>query len=208
MNANHLSRTKIHMEKELGELKLQHSEAQIKNLLQQLQPHFLFNTLSILKSLIAENPSEAESYTVKLSEFLRYSVQSSDRQLVELKEEFSFVQDFLALQEKRFGKSLDYRIDLPANTMEAKVPVFALQTLVENAMKHNRFTERNPLLIEIKFENGRIRVSNNKLPKALKRPSGTGLANLNQRYRLAFNQSLEIIETDQDFTVFLELQTA
>ena len=204
INANALSQAKIKTEKELGELRLQHSEAQIKSLHQQLQPHFLFNTLSVLKSLIAENPAEAEAYTVRLSEFLRYSVQSSSRELVRLSEEYDFVKDFLALQEKRFGQSLEYRIALPSHHMNHKIPIFAIQILVENAMKHNRFTEKKPLRIDIKMDDGRIRVSNNKLPKVLRRPSGTGLANLNQRYQLAFNKSLEIRETDEAFTVFLE----
>ncbi|MEM9833652.1 MAG: histidine kinase [Bacteroidota bacterium] len=208
MHAIALNQAKITTEKELGELRLQHSEAQIKNLLQQLQPHFLFNTLSILKSLISENPSEAEDYTVRLSEFLRYSVQSSSRELVTLTEELDFVKDFLALQEKRFGNSMTYSIELPQHLMSTRIPIFALQTLVENAMKHNRFTEKKTLHIEIKFENGRVRVSNNKLPKAIKRPSGTGLANLNQRYQLTLGKSLEIIETDREFTVFIELLAA
>lgn len=95
------------------ELEVNNLEAQKQVLMQQLQPHFLFNALSTLKSLIQENPDEAEFYTVKLSEFLRYSIKAQNGELVTLQEEMKFTQDYLDLQLKRFNEALLCKVDIP-----------------------------------------------------------------------------------------------
>ena len=192
-------------ELEVEQLKVKNLEAQKLVLLQQLQPHFLFNALSTLKSLISENPSIAEDYTVRLSDFLRYSVQAKDNEVVSLADELKFTEDYIELQKVRFGNALNYQIDIPKAILSKKVPVYALQTLVENAIKHNAFTDKKPLLIHISTEGNRIKIVNNRLPKKAHLPSGTGLQNLNQRYQLIADSSLQIEETETHFTVFITL---
>lgn len=205
INAQQLKVKKESVEMALQKSFVENLEAQKRALQQQLQPHFLFNALSILKSLTREDPAGAEEYTIKLSEFLRYSVQSSGKEIVTLKEECRFTLDYLSLQQKRYGSALKYEFDLPEQWMEAKIVVFALQALVENALKHNRFTEKHPLYINIDAQGDRIRVQNNKAPKALLISSGTGLKNLRERYRLSFNKPLEVVDERDTFTVFLEI---
>jgi two-component system, LytTR family, sensor kinase len=196
---------KEHAEAEIQQLKVSNLEAHKHLLIQQLQPHFLFNALSTLKSLIRENPEGAEDYSVKLSEFLRYSIQAQSSELVNLEEELQFTRDYIELQKVRFGDAFHCEIDIPNTFLSAKLPTFALQALVENAIKHNNFTDKKPLFISIKMENDRIKVSNNKTKKALIQPSGMGLKNLNERYKLAANQSVVIMDEETQFTVFLNL---
>ena len=143
---------KANAERQLQEVKLQHNEAHIKMLMQQLQPHFLFNALSVLKSLIGENPSKAENYVVKLSEFLRYSIQTSEVELIGLEKELQFVKDYIELQKERFEEAFEYVIQIDEAYLNTKLPVMALQTLVENIFKHNYFTTKKPIHFYIKNE--------------------------------------------------------
>jgi two-component system, LytTR family, sensor kinase len=196
---------KENAELEVEQLKVINLEAQKKMLMQQLQPHFLFNALSTLKSLISENPTNAEDYTVRLSEFLRYSIQAKDRDLVNVEEELKFAKDYIDLQKVRFGVALHCEIDVPHFVLTQKIPVYAIQTLVENAIKHNAFTDKKPLFIQISMERNRIKVENNKLTKKQNAPSGTGLQNLNERYKIMEQTAITITETETHFTVYLNL---
>lgn len=205
INAELLKTKKNKAETEYQKLKVMNLEAQKKVLIQQLQPHFLFNALSTLKSLIREDQEQAEEYSVKLSEFLRYSINFQSNELVTLKEELRFSLDYIELQKVRFGDALICEIQIPEEITNCKLPAFALQTLIENAIKHNSFTEKKPLNIKITAVNSRIRISNNKSPKPLLQASGTGLANLNERYKITSNYSIEVVNNDNDFTVYLNL---
>jgi two-component system, LytTR family, sensor kinase len=200
---------KENAELEIERLKVSNLEAQKQMLMQQLQPHFLFNALSTLKSLIGEKPATAEDYTVRLSEFLRYSIQAPEKELVSLAEELKFTQDYIDLQKARFGEALQYKINLPQEALAQKIPAYALQTLVENAIKHNHFTEKKPIFIQIDFlitlEANRVKVHNNKTFRRLNVASGRGLANLNQRYQLIANTPIQVVETEEDFMVVLNL---
>jgi hypothetical protein len=198
---------KEHAEIEVEYLKVSTLEAQKKALLQQLQPHFLFNTLSVLKSLIKENATEAENYTVKLSEFLRYTVQASNNSIVTVEDELKFTNDYITLQKVRFQESLIYTALIPNEAFSKKIPTYALQTLVENAIKHNSFTEKKPLYILIEYENEKIRVLNNKLLNTTSTTSGTGLENLNNRYKIIANKKIIINETKEEFRVTVPLLT-
>ena len=192
-------------ELEIVQLKVGNLEAQKQILLRQLQPHFLFNALSTLKSLISEKPNVAEEYVVKLSDFLRYSIQAKNNELTTLDEELKFTKDYFDLQKVRFGDALNYEIDLPIFKFEKKIPIFAIQTLVENAIKHNSFTNKNPLYIKVSTIDNKIKVQNNKVQKTLILPSGTGLKNLNSRYKIISDTEIKIIETKDDFTVLINL---
>jgi two-component system, LytTR family, sensor kinase len=190
---------------EIQELKVTNLEAQRLILLQQLQPHFLFNALSTLKSLIGDDPKSAEDYTVQLSDFLRYSIQAKNTEIVSLEDELAFTQNYIGLQKVRFGDSVKYNMDISKAFFDKKLPVYALQTLVENAIKHNAFTDRKPLTIEVEMERNRLKISNTLTPKTTKLESGTGLDNLNQRYKLIAEKQIEILETETHYTVFIPL---
>lgn len=205
INSIVLQAQKADVEKEIEKLKIINLETQKQVLLQQLQPHFLFNALSTLKSLIRDNPDQAENYSVKLSEFLRYSVQANQLEEVRLEEELSFTQDYIDLQKVRFGSALVCNIAIQPHLLRLKVPVYAIQTLIENAIKHNAFTEKKPLIISISLFENRLKVENNRSPKQLVHSSGTGLNNLNQRYLMIAGHGIEIVEQVNRFTVYLNL---
>jgi LytS/YehU family sensor histidine kinase len=186
-------------------LKLANLEAQKQVLLQQLQPHFLFNALSTIKSLISENTDLAEEYVINLSEFLRYSVHANENDLIPLKDEWQFTQDFFNLQKVRFGDALQWECDIQQDDLKKLIPVLSLQLLVENAIKHNSFTTKNPLLINISSSLGSITVSNKKSPKEIVIKSGVGLKNLISRYDIFTNQGIQILNGNEVFKVTLKL---
>lgn len=187
---------------EIQELKVSNLEAQKQVLLQQLQPHFLFNTLSVLKSLIKAEPEEAENYSIKLSNFLRYSLEVHNCDLVSVEQELIFTNDYIDLQKTRFENSVIFNVSIPHEIYNMQIPAYALQTLVENAIKHNSFTERRPLWIRINYiGNDTILVCNNKLPTKTVDTTGTGLKNLNQRYRIIAHREIEITDSKDEFSV-------
>lgn len=201
-----ISYKKSKADEEIQQLKFQNSEAEKQILLQQLQPHFLFNSLSVLKSLIHEKPDEAENYTIKLSEFLRYSVKAPTKIVVALKDEIEFTLGYVELQKVRFENAFIFDMTIPKEAMFLKIPVYALQVLVENALKHNHFTEKNPLHLQVQYLNKTLTVKNNKeIIKEVEKVSGTGLINLNQRHLLVTNKEIEIKNLEKEFSVTLQL---
>jgi len=192
-------------ERELQEIKLQNSEAQKLSLLQQMQPHFLFNALSNLKSLIKENADVAQDYTVKLSEFLRYSVELHQSGLVRLDKELEFTTNYIELQKVRFGHAFSYQVDIPAEVMAYQLPVLGLQTLVENIFKHNTFTDKKPIFFSIQYQNKVLIVWNRKSAKNLSQRTTTGLSNLQKRYQLVLQKSIIIQDSDDEFSVTIPL---
>ena len=202
-----LKQKKESTELDLQKLKLNYLEAQKQVLIKQLQPHFLFNTLSTLKSLIRQNPTEAENYSVKLSDFLRYSIKSYSYDIVSLEDELKFTKDYIELQKVRFENAFSVSIDIPKTCLSYKIPVYALQSLVENAIKHNAFTLKKPLHIQIECFGAVLKVTNNKLAKRSQENTGTGLTNLNKRYQMITGKEILIEDTDQIFSIALNLIT-
>ncbi|MCD9576228.1 sensor histidine kinase [Flavobacterium soyae] len=190
-------------EKEVQELRLQNSEAQKLVLTQQLQPHFLFNALGVLKSLISTNEKKAVEYTIRLSHFLQYSIHSQKEDVVILEKELEFVRDYIALQEVRFEDAFSCSIDIPPAVFHHKIPIFALQTLVENIFKHNHFTKKRPLHFSITYLQGNLMVSNIKIPAKHVEQNHTGLSNLNNRYLLITDKGIIINQTEDNFTVII-----
>lgn len=187
------------------ELKFQNSEAQKQLLLRQLHPHFLFNALSVLKSLIKEKPDTAEDYSLKLSDFLRYSAKASAQTQVTLKEELEFTTGYIELQKVRFENTFTFFTSIPSEALNCKVPVYSIQTLVENAFKHNYFTEKNPLTIEVTYDANKLTITNNKVSIKVTERSGTGLVNLSQRHKLITGKEIDIVETENSFSVTIHL---
>lgn len=191
-------------------LKIANSEAVNRLLLQQIHPHFLFNALTTVKSLIHKQPEVASNYLVKLSNFLRASMSSMTGSRATLTKEISFCSDYLELQKVRLGDALYYTININEDIRASSyLPVFALQLLTENAIKHNSFSEEEPMHIEISETDGIITVKNDYRPNYDKEHSmGSGLSNLNERYESLTGEKIIILTGQSYFYVSLKLMTS
>lgn len=199
---------KEEIENENNLLRVANLEAKNSQLKQQLHPHFLFNSLNTLKSLIKRSPDEAEEYLLKLSGLLRYSTDSVTKVLVPLREELELCADYLALQQVRFGDSLRFRINIPEEIMNKKVPVYSIQLLAENAIKHNITTNSQPLYIEIKgdIQQNTVTVVNNLQLKGNTGDNpGLGLSNLSERYKLMGIDGVAIEKSATNFSVTIKV---
>ena len=177
-----------------------------ENLQQQLNPHFLFNSLTSLRSLIKINPAEAGQFLDRMSSIYRYILQNRDKELVTLKEEMQFVQSFIDLQRKRFGEGLNVQVKIPEADLGFKVVPVTLQNLIENAIKHNRVDEESPLLLEIYTENDFLVVRNNLQKKEFVESSNRqGLKNLKVLYEYLDERPVQVIKEGNYFIVRVPL---
>ena len=186
------------------ELKRENLLAKYEALKNQVNPHFLFNSLNTLSGVVEQKPELATDFIKKLSDIYRYVLEQSDKELVSVYDEMKFVEDYIFLSKMRFGEALLFNSGLPANTSIQTVPL-GIQMLVENAIKHNIITDDIPLRIDISAEDGFIIVKNNLQKKntiiAKKEP--LGLENLKHRYEYLSDSSMVVIESDKEFTVKL-----
>lgn len=191
------------VESENMQLRTKNIEAANQQLKQQVQPHFLFNSLSTLKALIKQQPVQAEEYLVRLSSFLRYTIAANQPDKAKVEDEVKLCVDYLEMQQIRFGNALQFSIDIPAEVQQDKdLPVFALQILAENAIKHNTLTIANPLHITITYSDNAITVANNLQPKeSTEYSAGMGLNNLSERYKLLSAEGVTIQKTETTFMV-------
>lgn len=194
------------IESENAQLKIKNIEATYLQLKQQIHPHFLFNALNTLKTLIRKQPEQAEIYLKKLSDFLRASISLDNKIVVRLDEELKFCTDYLELQKVRFGEAFQFKVAIPEEVKMGFVPVFSVQQLLENAFKHNAFTKELPLIIQIAYDNSRIIVSNNINRKEIVGESmGMGLANLTERYKIISGDEVIIRRDESLFSVSLKI---
>jgi len=198
---------KAKIELENAQLKIKNSEALYLQLKQQIHPHFLFNSLSILKSLISINPVLAEEYIIRLSDFLRVSISSNNENLVALKDELKLCIDFIEMQRIRFGEALKFSFEIPDQELSSGcVPVFSIQLLLENAIKHNMMSEKHPLVINISYSEGWISIVNNIQKKiSAELTTKSGLSNLSERYKLLSGNDIVLKETADTFMVSLKI---
>jgi len=199
---------KTRNELEISELKAANFETANQLLRQQIQPHFLFNALNVLKSLIRKYPVTAEEYLVRLSDFLRASITLSKTDTATLGQELKLCEDYMEMQKIRFGNSIRYNVHIPPDDpcRDKLLPFFSLQSLLENAIKHNQHTDDNPLVIDIRREGDRVVVVNNLQPRNLvENSTGNGLHNLRERYRILSDDEVEIRITDNSFSVSLKM---
>ena len=184
------------------QLKTQNERIKFESLKAQLDPHFLFNNLNVLASLIGENPEKAEEFTLKLSDIYQYVLAQKDKNLVPLKDETTFAENYLDLLKMRFEDGLHYTLPKQIDP-DVQIPPLSLQLLLENAIKHNKISAENPLKITISIESGQVIVKNN---LNLKEPNSKsykiGLKNLEERYKL-LNSPIEIIQNQDSFIVNL-----
>jgi len=198
---------KAAIELENAQLRIRHAEALNQQLKQQIHPHFLFNALNILKALIRKDPDVAEDYLVRLSDFLRVSLSSNNENKVKLEDELKLCTDYMEMQRLRFGKALEYTIDIPDPVKSSGyVPGFSIQLLLENAIKHNWLTKESPLRISISGKDGSVTVSNSMQPKhSTEVSTGLGLSNLSERYKILTGEGVLITHDENEFRVRIKI---
>jgi hypothetical protein len=189
-----------------AELQQRNMEAQLDSLRNQVSPHFLFNSLNSLSSLILQSPEQAVTFVHKLSSVYRYLLQRKDKNLVELKEELNFLQSYLHLLQTRFGRAFQCDVQISHLQEQYLIPPFTLQLLVENAVKHNVVAIDEPLFIEVYTHDDRIVVKNSLQKRKGTVPStGIGLVHIISKYALVTDTEVEITETNEAFVVTLPL---
>jgi hypothetical protein len=178
------------------------ASAKFDALKNQLDPHFLFNSLNVLTSLIEENPEAATRFTTSLSKVYRYVLEQKSKELVTLEEELKFAELYMSLLAVRFEDSIVFTTPKKLENPQAKVVPLSLQLLLENAVKHNQVMPSKKLHITISEENGNLVVANNSQPKqVLKESTGVGLRNIRDRYALLTKRPVLINETQKEFRI-------
>ncbi|WP_040559257.1 2TM domain-containing protein [Kordia algicida OT-1] len=184
------------------------ASAQFDALKNQLDPHFLFNSLNVLSSLIDENPRQAQKFTSGLSKVYRYVLEQKNKELVTVDEELKFAKTYMSLLKMRFEDSIIFEAPETAKNPESKVVPLSLQLLLENAVKHNMVTPSKPLHIKIYEDQNNLIIENNLQEKQIvKKSSGVGLNNIRQRYDLLTQREVYIYKTASDFQVAIPMLT-
>lgn len=181
------------------------AQAELQALKGQIDPHFMFNSLNTLTWLIEESPAKAKVFNEHLADVYRYILQNRSREVVLLVEEMQFLYDYFALLRIRYGEAVQLRVEVDESLFDQYMILpISLQVLMENAHKHNEFSLREPLEMVVGMEGTRFRVWNRIARKEAGRASpGLGLSNLDERCKLAIGAPLEVVETTEDFIVYL-----
>jgi histidine kinase len=183
-------------------------EGELAALSAQIDPHFLFNSLNTLGHVIAHDPVRARDFCDRLAEVYRYVLACRGRQLVTLREELEFVANYYALLSLRFGAAIELAVDTADAGFDAGLHIapLALQTLLENAVKHNQFDAALPLAMRLSRQGDAIRFAHEKRPRSsLRAGAGLGLRNLDERCRLLTGRGLEIDRDGGQFAVSVPL---
>jgi two-component system LytT family sensor kinase len=187
-------------------LQHQHVETELAALKAQIDPHFFFNSLNALNVLIRENTKEALAFVDHFSQSFRYILENKEQKLVTVREELVFLESYLFMMEKRFASGLVVNIRIATDLYTRRMPQFALQLLVENAVKHNQVSARHPLTVAIYSEPDHIVVKNNLQKKQSAKGYGIGLANLSKRYQLIHNAEITVLTGPTHFEVKLPIR--
>jgi sensor histidine kinase YesM len=183
------------------------ASAQFESLKNQIDPHFLFNSLNVLSSLIEENPDTAQKFTTSLSKVYRYVLEQKDKELISVEEELKFAKTYMNLLKMRFENSITFEVPEFEND-EAKVVPLSLQLLLENCIKHNIVSEKKPLHIKIYIEANELIIENNKqIKEVLQDRKGVGLQNIVSRYAILTRRNVIIQESETVFRVKLPILT-
>ena len=184
------------------------ASARFDALKNQLDPHFLFNSLNVLTSLIEEDPDQAQRFTTSLSKVYRYVLEQKNKDLVTVDEELRFARTYVRLLKMRFEDSIVFEIPEEASNPEAKIVPLSLQLLLENAVKHNVVTASKPLKIKVFERDGSLVVSNNLQEKqVVRKSSGVGLRNIQQRYQILTDRQVLVNKTPREFMVSIPMLT-
>ena len=188
-------------------LKQETIRSQLEGLRNQVNPHFLFNSLNTLMSIVAEDQKLAISFLKKLSKVYRYILDIRDKKLVSLSEELNFIYSYTFLQKERFGESLQFEFDIPEELGNQKIVPLALQILLENAIKHNIISNKKPLSIYIGTQQDDCLIVKNNLQKKNQSMPSTkvGLENIKNRYRFFTDRQVQVASTNGEFIVSIPL---
>lgn len=188
------------------ELQQENSKMQYQQLKSQINPHFLFNSLNVLVSLINKNSDQATAYTKKLSEVYRYVLTHDLEDTVSISDELQFINNYIEILQIRFGGGLKFVSEIKETDIHRRIPPMALQVLIENAVKHNALTLHNPLTIQIMSDNQNLIISNNIIPRFKVEDSmGIGLENLKEKYHIVADKTIFVEKSDKEFSVRLPL---
>ena len=176
------------------------TQARLQAIRSQINPHFLFNNLNVLSTLIMTKNEEANKFIESFSAVYRHILQSQEKELVPLQQEIEFIRPYIFLLETRFGNGLNIQMDIPESYLQTLIVPVALQMLIENAIKHNIVSVHSPLFIKLNIDDKNyLRIRNNIQLKKIKEISTqTGLANINDRYQLTTDKII-LINHDEDF---------
>ncbi len=186
--------------------KAETATANFETLKNQLDPHFLFNSLNVLTGLIEENPDKAIDFTTSLSKIYRYLLEQKDKEVVPLEEEIRFAKTYINLLKLRFENSIHFHLNMMDFKEGEFIVPLSLQILLENTIKHNIVTESKPLKIRIYKEGQHLVVENSlQLKTSVKDSTGVGLNNIINRYQLISNREVKISNENNLFKVELPI---
>jgi two-component system LytT family sensor kinase len=204
MYDSYQEKRQVEFENEL--LKRENLHARHETLKQQVNPHFLFNSLNTLRSLIKRDPEQAAEFTSELSSVYRYMLLHQDKKVVSLRDEIDFSKSYVYLLKIRFGAAINTRIEIEEEHLSSPMPPNTLQLLIENAVKHNALSVKKPLHIAITTRHSLLVVENNFQPKTAKTiSSNIGLDNIRNRYLLLNGKEIIIEQQDDCFRVILPI---
>ncbi len=180
--------------------------AQLESLKKQVNPHFLFNSLNTLSSMIDVDQEQSKAFVDNLSEVYRYLLQHETEEIVSLSAEMDFIQAYTHLLKQRHGDRIRFHFTVPNKELSKGLPPMTLQLLVENAVKHNVASHQKPLQIEIYTKDQLLCVRNNLQSRSSSPPStGIGLKNIRERYRFLVDRQVEILQSQSHFEVRVPL---
>lgn len=186
------------------ELKRENLVARYEALKNQVNPHFLFNTLNTLTGVVEQTPEKAVEFIHKLSDIYRYVLEQKDKELISLQEELKFVNDYIFLSKIRHGEGLKVENNIIGTNL--LIAPLGLQLLIENAIKHNIISDDRPLSIEMGNDEDYIYVKNTLQRKSsVESTNQVGLENLMKRYEYLSDKKVEVVETESQFEVKLPL---
>ena len=195
----------IDSQKQIADMKRDKMRMDYNSLQDQLNPHFLFNNLSVLKSLIIYDQDSALKFTENFTDVYRYVLQSKDKLLIKFSDEIEFIYSYIGLHKERLGEGLQVNFSILKEDINSEIAPLTLQLLVENAIKHNIASRETPLEIHINSQNGYVCVSNNLNFRTSSYSTKTGLKNLVKRYELITPKEIEVNQDDVKFEVKVPL---
>ncbi len=191
---------------EIEKHKAESTQAQLQNLKNQINPHFLFNNLSVLSSLVYLDQDKAVDFINQLSKVYRYILDNRNGELASIESEITFIESYIFLLQLRFDKNIQFEIEIENTKKQGLIPPMALQITIENTIKHNEISNAKPLHISIKTKGDFLEIKNN-LQKRLhtEESSNTGLKNIRDRYTYFSTRSMIVHESETEFTVQLPI---
>jgi sensor histidine kinase YesM len=194
------------MEQEKQDLIQANLQRRFDSLRDQVSPHFLFNNLNVLSTLITKDPEKADEFVEEMSSVYRYLLRNNEENLTPLKEELNFIESYNHLLKTRFGDGYRPEIKVEEGLKNYTLPPMTLQLLIENAVKHNVVSPEQPLKLQMFTENEQLIITNNLQPRTkIVQSAGVGLENIRSKYKLLNQPAVKVMQSKSDFTITLPL---